>query len=640
MIPRNLRHFRLFLHVVDGWGVTGAARRLGVTQPAVTQALASLEDAVGARLFDRTPQGLFPTDRGAALADRLRRAMGPLDTALTALSPRLLRTATAAQLRALIAVAEAQNVTLAAAAIGRAQPTLHRAIARLEAEAGAPLFERTSHGLVPTRACRVLVRAARLAFSEVAQADAELAEFDGRDPGPIVVGALPLSRAALLPEALSAFHAERPRQVVTVIDGPYPELLSGLRQGDIDVIIGALRDPPPVEDVVEERLFTDRLVILARPDHPATRARQTRADLMHHAFAVPRPGTPSRAQFDAHFGTLPPDSVVECGSILLMRELLRRSDLLGCISGRQAEAEIRAGLLAEVTTEIDWPERPIGLTLRAGWRPTRAQALFLDHLRGAAAAAAPAGAGPAPPVALPPNQATTRRGGGTMPDHVIPAPPTPTIPTADGGTFPVRRVYCIGRNFAAHAVEMGHDPDREPPFFFQKTPDSLDPSGQFPYPPKSSDVHHEVELLVALKTGGTNIPVDTALDHVWGYGICLDMTRRDLQGEAKKLGRPWEIGKSFERSGPVGPLHPAAQIGHPSEGRIALTINGELRQDGDLNQMIWKVPEMISYLSDYFTLAPGDVIMAGTPAGVGPVEKGDVMEAEIEGLGTLTVTVV
>jgi 2-keto-4-pentenoate hydratase/2-oxohepta-3-ene-1,7-dioic acid hydratase in catechol pathway/DNA-binding transcriptional LysR family regulator len=635
MIPRNLRHFRLFLDVADGHGVTGAARRLGVTQPAVTQALASLERAAGAPLFDRTPQGLFPTDRGAALALRLRRAMGPLDAALASLSPRLLHTATAAQLRALIAVAEAQNVTLAAAASGRAQPTLHRAITRLEAEASTPLFERTSLGLVPTRACSTLVRAARLAFSEVAQAEADLAEFDGQGAGRITLGALPLSRAAVLPEALAAFHAERPRQIVTVIDGSYPELLSGLRQGDIDLILGALRDPPPVEDVVEERLFTDRLVILARRGHPATRARQTRADLLHHAFAVPRPGTPSRAQFDAHFGTLPPAGVVECGSVLLMRELLQRSDLLGCISGRQAEAEIRAGLLAEVATEIDWPERPIGLTLRAGWRPTRAQARFLDHLRRAAA-----GAGPARPVALPPTQTTKFRGGGPMPDHVIPAPPQPVIPTADGGSFPVRRVYCIGRNFAAHAVEMGHDPDREPPFFFQKTPDSLDPSGQFPYPTMTSDVHHEVELLVALKSGGTDIPLETALDHVWGYGICLDMTRRDLQGEAKNLGRPWEIGKSFERSGPVGPLLPVTQIGHPSDGRISLTVNGEVRQDGDLNQMIWKVPEMIAYLSRYFTLAPGDVIMAGTPAGVGPVAKGDVMEAAIDGLGTLTVTVV
>lgn len=227
-----------------------------------------------------------------------------------------------------------------------------------------------------------------------------------------------------------------------------------------------------------------------------------------------------------------------------------------------------------------------------------------------------------------------------MTDFVIPAPRVPTIPVAGGGEFPVRRVYCIGRNYAAHAVEMGHDPDREPPFFFQKNPDNLDPSGRFPYPARSSDVHHEVELVVALKSGGTDIPIGTALDHVWGYAVCLDMTRRDLQAEAKKLGRPWEIGKAFERSAPVGPLQPVSRVGHPDHGRITLTVNGALRQEGDLNQMIWKVPEMISYLSEYFELKAGDIILSGTPAGVGPVVRGDTMEASIEGLGTLVVTVV
>ena len=227
-----------------------------------------------------------------------------------------------------------------------------------------------------------------------------------------------------------------------------------------------------------------------------------------------------------------------------------------------------------------------------------------------------------------------------MTDLVIPAPACPTIPVRGGGAFPVRRVYCIGRNYAAHAVEMGHDPNREPPFFFQKNPNNLDASGEFPYPPHSNDVHHEVEVLVALKSGGANIPLDKALDHVWGYAICLDMTRRDLQGEAKKLGRPWEIGKAFERSGPVGPLIPASEIGHPANGRVALSVNGTLRQEGDLNQMIWKVPEMIAYLSEYFELEAGDVIMSGTPAGVGAVVKGDTMVATVEGLGELTVTVV
>lgn len=227
-----------------------------------------------------------------------------------------------------------------------------------------------------------------------------------------------------------------------------------------------------------------------------------------------------------------------------------------------------------------------------------------------------------------------------MSSHVIPAPEVHAIPISDGGTFPVRRVYCIGRNFAAHAVEMGHDPDREPPFFFQKNPNNLDASGEFPYPSHSTDVHHEVELLVGLKSGGTDIPLDSALDHVWGYGVSLDMTRRDLQGQAKKMGRPWEIGKAFERSGPVGPLLPVSEVGHPDQGRVELLVNGDVRQEGDLNQMIWKVPEMISYLSEYFELQAGDVIMAGTPSGVNAVERGDVMQATIEGVGVLTVNVV
>jgi len=227
-----------------------------------------------------------------------------------------------------------------------------------------------------------------------------------------------------------------------------------------------------------------------------------------------------------------------------------------------------------------------------------------------------------------------------MPDYVIPPADPVSVPVEGGGRFPVRRVYCIGRNYAAHAVEMGHDPDREPPFFFQKNPDNLDPSGRFPYPPGSSDVHHEVELVVALGRGGRDIPVAEAPGCVWGYGVGLDMTRRDLQGEAKRLGRPWEIGKAFERSAPVGPLVPAARSGHPAAGRIALKVNGALRQEGDLAQMIWKVPEIIACLSEHFELGPGDVILTGTPAGVGPVVAGDVMEAEIEGVGTLRVTVV
>lgn len=205
--------------------------------------------------------------------------------------------------------------------------------------------------------------------------------------------------------------------------------------------------------------------------------------------------------------------------------------------------------------------------------------------------------------------------------------------------FPVRRVYCIGRNYAAHAVEMGGDPNREPPFFFQKNPDNLDFSGEFPYPDQSRDVHHEVEMVVALGRGGRDIPADRALDCVWGYAVGLDMTRRDLQGAAKAAGRPWEVGKAFERSAPMGPIVPAARIGHPSRGAVRLRVNGALRQEGDLDQMIWKVPEIVACLSSFFELGPGDVIMTGTPAGVGPVARGDVLEASVEGVGAMTARV-
>ena len=225
--------------------------------------------------------------------------------------------------------------------------------------------------------------------------------------------------------------------------------------------------------------------------------------------------------------------------------------------------------------------------------------------------------------------------------YIFPPPEPVTLPVVGSDArFPVRRVYCVGRNFAAHAIEMGSDPNREPPFFFQKNPDNLIVSDEFPYPVASSDVHHEIELVVALKKGGNDIPVETALDHVYGYGVGLDMTRRDLQGVAKDTGRPWEVGKAFEFSAPCTPIVPVEEIGHPEAGAVTLDINGDRRQTGDLNQMIWKVPEQISYLSGLFTLAAGDVILAGTPSGVGPVKRGDHLVGRVDGVGTLEVRVV
>jgi fumarylpyruvate hydrolase len=205
----------------------------------------------------------------------------------------------------------------------------------------------------------------------------------------------------------------------------------------------------------------------------------------------------------------------------------------------------------------------------------------------------------------------------------------------------VHRIYCIGRNFAAHAREMGHDPEREPPFFFQKPADALLPNGgDFPYPAKTSDLHFELELVVALSKGGVNIEATQALDHVYGYAVGIDMTRRDLQAEAKKLGRPWEVGKAFEKSAPCSAIVPASQIGHPSKGSIWLTVNGKTRQRGDLSQLIWSIPESISYLSSFFTLAPGDLLFTGTPAGVGATQRGDRLQGGVDGVGEIEIRVV
>ncbi|MCC0014886.1 MAG: fumarylacetoacetate hydrolase family protein [Rhodobiaceae bacterium] len=227
-------------------------------------------------------------------------------------------------------------------------------------------------------------------------------------------------------------------------------------------------------------------------------------------------------------------------------------------------------------------------------------------------------------------------------DYAITPPAQAYLPIRGSkAVFPIHRIYCVGRNYAAHAIEMGHDPDREPPFFFQKNPDNVVINGaDFPYPDKSNDVHFEIEMLVALHKGGRNIALDKAMDCVWGYGVGLDMTRRDLQGECKKMGRPWEIGKAFEQSAPCSELVPATETGHPTSGAVWLDVNGERRQEGDLNQLIWKVPEMISYLSGLFELAPGDIIMSGTPAGVGPTKRGDVMHGHVEGIGDLHCKVV
>jgi fumarylpyruvate hydrolase len=224
---------------------------------------------------------------------------------------------------------------------------------------------------------------------------------------------------------------------------------------------------------------------------------------------------------------------------------------------------------------------------------------------------------------------------------VITPPERPVLPVAGTSQkFPVRRIYCVGRNYVAHVREMGGDEARDPPIFFQKPADSIVLDGtSIPYPPMTSNYHYELELVVAIKKGGRDISPEDALDHIYGYGIGLDMTRRDLQMDLGKIGLPWEVGKAFDNSCPCGPIYPVEEVGHVQEGSIRLTVDGVAKQDSDLSLMIWKVPEIIANLSKFFSLQPGDIILTGTPAGVGPVVPGSELVGSIDKLGTLRVQI-
>ncbi len=229
-----------------------------------------------------------------------------------------------------------------------------------------------------------------------------------------------------------------------------------------------------------------------------------------------------------------------------------------------------------------------------------------------------------------------------MSSYAIPIWENPSLPIfGSEALFPVRRIYCVGRNYAAHAREMGHDPDREPPFFFAKPADSIVPNGgDVPYPVATKNLHPEIELVVALGEGGWNIPVGSANDCIFGYGVGLDLTRRDMQGVAKDMGRPWDLSKGFDNAAPMTALRPVSEVGHIESGTISLTVNGERRQKGDLADMIWNVPETINYLSSLIELKAGDLIFTGTPDGVAAIERGDILEGHVDGLDDLRVELI
>nr|AEH76926.1 fumarylacetoacetate hydrolase [Bradyrhizobium sp. JS329] len=228
-----------------------------------------------------------------------------------------------------------------------------------------------------------------------------------------------------------------------------------------------------------------------------------------------------------------------------------------------------------------------------------------------------------------------------MTDFVFQPPKVPSVGIAgESARFPVRRIFCVGRNYAAHAREMGKDPEREPPFFFTKPADAVVDSGTtVPYPLETQNLHYEIELVVAIGSSGVNVPVAKALDLVWGYGVGIDLTRRDLQQNAKEMGRPWDWGKAFDLSAPCAPLHRASAVGHLVKGRIWLAVDGTVTQDGDLSELIWSVPDVISIVSRSMALRPGDLIMTGTPAGVGSVEPGERLTGGVAGLGDIAITI-
>lgn len=391
----NLRHLQCFREIVRLGSLSAAGRSVHMSQPAVTQALTGLESHFGARLLTRASSGVTPTPEGEICLVRVERALNQLREALLETrgaersdATRLVRSG---QLDALSAVVEFGNFSGAAKAQRTSQSNVHRSARALERTLGLPLFEKTSFGVTPTREAERLARRVRLAFSELSQAYAEIRALQGMDSGRTVLAALPLARSYLVPAALLEFSQANPHHGVEIIDGTYAHLLAGLRSGESDVLIGALRDPLPASDVVQEHLFDDPLAIIARARHPLAGKRPTVASLRKYEWIAPRRGSPLRAHFDALLaskGMELPDPALECNSLAAARAFLLESDRLMLLSAHQIHYEMAAGLLVALPHPSGHVMRPIGLTLRRNWRPTAVQERLLTVLRRVARAAA------------------------------------------------------------------------------------------------------------------------------------------------------------------------------------------------------------------------------------------------------------
>jgi len=392
----NIRHLRAFYEVAHCKSVSKASRRVYLSQPAITQAIAKLEDMLKLSLFDRRPEGMFTTKPGLLFLDRVDRLLkhlrdGTAEAIRIASQKKSIsrsyldRQLTTVQLRALVAVSKAGNFSLAARTIGTTQPSLHRAARALEKLLGIPLFIKNKEGIELTKAALSLVKHAKLAFSELEQGFTEIDAWHGRDSGIIIVGGMPLARASLLPKTINEFSKLYPNVQIRVIDGPYADLLHGLRHGEIDCLIGALRYPLPIDDIVQEPLFEDMLSIVVRAGHPLIQIKDpTLDDLALYDWVVPREGTPTRDCFNRMFqckNSPKPIRLIETSSFILIRNLLHKNDRIALLSKQQIQLEEQLGILTSLSFDMPETKRPIGLTLRQGWKPTASQQKFMEILR-------------------------------------------------------------------------------------------------------------------------------------------------------------------------------------------------------------------------------------------------------------------
>jgi len=395
----NLRHLRAFLAVAHHRRISAASEQVHLSQPAITQAIAKLEERLGVSLFDRRTEGVYTTQVGELFRMRVERMFDHLQNGVreaTRLGPKkttqgfghFMQLLTSVQLRALSAMMDAGNFSLAARSVGVSQPSIHRAARDLERLSGIELFIKSSEGIELTRSAQALAQRVKLAFSELNQGFTEIEEWLGRDVGLINIGSLPLARTHILPTAINRMNAEKPLVKISVVDGPYDDLLHALRHGELDFMIGALRDPVPINDVVQESLLNAPLAVVARVGHPLTKKTNiTRKQLAACSWAVPRLGAPTRTAFEDMFAGAEdkPQNIIESSSLMLIRGLLLDSDRITLISSHQIFHEEKMGLLQQLPVQIPGTQRDIGVTVRDGWQPTATQKSFLEILRDVAA---------------------------------------------------------------------------------------------------------------------------------------------------------------------------------------------------------------------------------------------------------------